>query len=94
MAENGLNNHYASNQLSIQISFSVNLSFPSGFLSRRDAFCHVSEIWVDTTTTSRNLRSIHRAFERSLLSVNRFSRRLGGMEQYLRKLSHFRDPEI
>ena len=58
------------------------------------ALCYAAETWADTTTTSRNLRTTHRALERSLLKLNRHSQRLAGLRSSdLRNQSHLRDPE-
>ena len=35
------------------------------------ALCYAAETWADTTTTSRRLRTTHRALERCLLKYNR-----------------------
>ncbi|KAE9418827.1 hypothetical protein Angca_008951, partial [Angiostrongylus cantonensis] len=57
------------------------------------ALCYGAETWVDTSTTSRILRTTHRALERCLLRHNRHSQYLAGMRSSdLRNLSHLRDP--
>ncbi|VDM56732.1 unnamed protein product [Angiostrongylus costaricensis] len=54
---------------------------------------YAAETWVDTSTTSRMLRTTHRAFECCLLKYNRHSQYLAGMRSSeLRNLSHLRDP--
>ncbi|KAE9420572.1 hypothetical protein Angca_003898, partial [Angiostrongylus cantonensis] len=57
------------------------------------ALCYAAETWVDTSTTSRILRTTHRVLERYLLRHNRHSQYLAGMRSSdLRNLSHLRDP--
>ncbi|KAE9418603.1 hypothetical protein Angca_008030, partial [Angiostrongylus cantonensis] len=57
------------------------------------ALCYGAETRVDTSTTSRNLRTTHRALERCLLRHNRHAQYLAGMRSSdLRHLSHLRDP--
>ncbi|KAE9419149.1 hypothetical protein Angca_008326, partial [Angiostrongylus cantonensis] len=55
--------------------------------------CYGAETWVDTSTTSRILRTAHRALERCLLRHNRLSQYLVGIQgSNLQNLSHLRDP--
>ncbi|KAE9417544.1 hypothetical protein Angca_005201, partial [Angiostrongylus cantonensis] len=57
------------------------------------ALCYGTETWVDTSKTSRILRTTHRALDRCLLRHNRHSQHLAGMQSSdLRNLSHLRDP--
>ncbi|KAE9421868.1 hypothetical protein Angca_005573, partial [Angiostrongylus cantonensis] len=57
------------------------------------ALCYGAETWVDTSTTSRILRTTHRALERCLLRHNRHSHYLAGMRSSeLRNQSHLRVP--
>ncbi|KAE9416644.1 hypothetical protein Angca_006791, partial [Angiostrongylus cantonensis] len=57
------------------------------------ALCYGAETWVDTSTTSRILRTTHRALERCLLRHNRHSQYLAGMRSSdFRNLSYLRDP--
>ncbi|KAE9418294.1 hypothetical protein Angca_007444, partial [Angiostrongylus cantonensis] len=57
------------------------------------ALCYGAETWVDASTTSRILRTIHRALERCLLRHSRYSQYLAGMRSSdLRNLSRLRDP--
>ena len=58
------------------------------------ALCYAAETWADTSTTSRMLRTTHRALERCLLRFNRHSQRLAGLRSSeMRQLSHIRDAE-
>ncbi|KAE9421581.1 hypothetical protein Angca_004765, partial [Angiostrongylus cantonensis] len=43
------------------------------------ALCYGAETWVDTSTTSRILRTTHRALKRSLLKHSRHSQYLAGI---------------
>ncbi|KAE9419496.1 hypothetical protein Angca_004325, partial [Angiostrongylus cantonensis] len=55
------------------------------------ALCYAAEMWVDTSTTSRILRTTHRAVGRCLLRHNRHSQYLAGMRSSdLRNLLHLR----
>ncbi|VDM55798.1 unnamed protein product [Angiostrongylus costaricensis] len=55
--------------------------------------CHAAEAWVDTSITSRMLRTTHRALERCLLKHNRHSQYPAGMQSSdLRNLPYLRDP--
>ncbi|KAE9420683.1 hypothetical protein Angca_006418, partial [Angiostrongylus cantonensis] len=57
------------------------------------ALCYGAETWFDTSTTSRILRTIHRALERCRLKYNRHSQYLAGMRSSdLQNLSHLRNP--
>ncbi|KAE9420085.1 hypothetical protein Angca_006734, partial [Angiostrongylus cantonensis] len=58
------------------------------------ALCYGAETWIDISTTSRILRTTHRALERRLLRHNRHSQYLAGMRSSdLRNLLHLlRDP--
>ncbi|KAE9415612.1 hypothetical protein Angca_006091, partial [Angiostrongylus cantonensis] len=58
------------------------------------ALCYGAETWVDTSITSRILRTTHRALERCLLRHNQHCKYLAGMRSSgLRNLSHLRGPE-
>ena len=57
------------------------------------ALCYAAETWPDTVTTSRKLRTTHRALERCLLKYNRRTQRQAGLRSSdLRRMSRLRDP--
>ncbi|KAE9417653.1 hypothetical protein Angca_008874, partial [Angiostrongylus cantonensis] len=57
------------------------------------ALCYSAETWVDTSVTSRILRSAYRALERCLLKHNRHNQYVVGIRSSdLRNLSHLQDP--
>ena len=57
------------------------------------ALCYAAETWADTVTTSRRLRTTHRALERCLLKYNRRTQHQAGLRSSdLRKMSRLRDP--
>ena len=57
------------------------------------ALCYAAETWTDTATTSRRLRTTHRAPERCLLKYSRRTQYQGGLRSFVpRKISCLRDP--
>ena len=57
------------------------------------ALCYAAETWADTVTTSKKLRTTHRALERCLLNHNRQSQHRAGLRSSdLRRMSRLHDP--
>ncbi len=57
------------------------------------ALCYAAETWADTVTTSKKLRTTHRALERCLLKHNRQTQHRAGLRSSdLRRMSRLRDP--
>ncbi|KAE9417052.1 hypothetical protein Angca_003175, partial [Angiostrongylus cantonensis] len=52
------------------------------------ALCYGAETWVDTSTTSRMLRTTHKVLERCVLKYNRHSQYLTGCEALTFEICH------